>query len=73
MTVYDSTSKLRVPKLNEYENPKPPVFRVEKEIEPGMKDFERQFKPDPMDNPHFISVFDKLPRYHADRARNIAK
>ena len=71
MTVYESSMRQRVPRVNEYDNPKKPVFRDEKEIEPGMKDFELQFKPDSMENPSFISVFDKLPRYHADRARKI--
>ena len=62
-----------MPKVNEYENPKNPVFRDEKEIEPGMKDFELRFKVDPMENPNFISVFDKLPKYHAERAKKIEK
>lgn len=73
MTVYNPQVHYRVPKVQEYENPKDPVFRDEKEIEPGMKDFELRFKPDPMENPHFLSVFDKLPRYHADRARHFAQ
>lgn len=69
MTEYDKSIGTRVPRVDEYENPKAPVFRTEKEIEPGMKDFELRFKPDPMENPNFLSEFDKLPRYHADRAR----
>lgn len=73
MTVYSKKHGMRVPKVQEYENPKDPVFRVEKEIEPGMKDFELRFKPDPMDNPHFLSVFDKKPKYHTDRAKKIAE
>jgi hypothetical protein len=73
LTVYDKSMRQRVPRLNEYENPKKPVYREEKEIEPGMKDFELRFKPDPIENPNFISVFDKLPRYHADKYRKIEK
>ena len=68
----DATMGQRVPKINEYERQKNPVFRVEKEIEPGMKDFELRFKVDPIENPHFLSVFDKLPKYHADRNRKLA-
>jgi len=48
----------RAPKVDEYENPKNAVFRVEKEIEPGMKDFELRIKPDDMENPHGLSAFD---------------
>ena len=62
----------RVPKVQEYENPKPHVYRDEKEIEPGMKDFELRFKPDPMPNPHNLSAFDKFPKYHQDRTNFIA-
>ena len=69
----DRATGFRAPKVNEYENPKEHVFRTEKEIEPGMKDFELRFKVDKIDNPNFISVFDKLPRFHADRERKIQK
>jgi len=44
--------------VDEYENPKNAVFRVEKEIEPGMKDFELRIKPDTIENPHGLSAFD---------------
>lgn len=38
-----------------------------------MKDFELRFKPDPMENPNFLSVFDKLPKYHAEREKHFLK
>jgi len=53
----------RNPRVDEYENPKNPVFRVEKEIEPGMKDFELRIRPDAMENPHGLSAFDIRPKY----------
>jgi hypothetical protein len=60
---YDRKVGKSIPTANEYAAPKPPVFRTEKEIEVGMKDFERRFKPDPIENPHALSVFDQKPRY----------
>lgn len=73
ITEWSRAHKQRVPKVDEYENPKPPVFRDEKEIEPGMKDFELRFKPDPVENPHFLSVFNKLPKYHFEREKHAAE
>lgn len=48
----------RKPRVDEYANPKAPVFRVEKEIEPGMKDLELRIKPDQIENPYGLSVFE---------------
>ena len=47
-----------VPESNEYSPPKAHVFRVEKEIEQGMKDFATRVKPVAIENPHGLSAFD---------------
>lgn len=47
--------------------PVPHKFRDEFEVEIGMKDFLLRTKPAKIDNPHFLSVFDKKPKYHRER------
>lgn len=62
---------IRVPKPdNEYSVPKAHKFREEKEIEPGMKDFELRFKPDPMENPNGLSVFEQRPKYQVEKEKS---
>lgn len=56
-----------MPRPNEYSPPKDPVFRQEKEIERGMIDFHLRVKPEPMPNPHGLSVFEQRPKFLVDR------
>lgn len=54
-----------------YEQPKPPVFRdTENALAFNQKDFLLRTKPDGMPNPHALSEFDKLPRFHEDKRRH---
>lgn len=66
---FDKKVGKHIPVAKEYEAPKPPVFRTEKEIELGMKDFERRFKPDPIENPHNLSAFDSKPKFIAEKLK----
>ena len=66
-TKRDKTTGQRVPKVNEYQPPRDPVFRVEKEIELGMTDFALRVKPEPFDNPHGLSAFEQRPKFLVDR------
>ena len=65
-TVRDKKTGQRVPKVYEYQPPRDPVFRVEKEIELGMTDFALRVKCDPVDNPHGLSAFEQRPKYQVD-------
>ena len=66
---YDKKSQSMVPVQNEYVMPAAHKFRDEFEVEIGMKDFLLRTKPPKIDNPHFLSVFDKKPKYHAEREK----
>lgn len=61
------------PILNEYVAPKPPKFRDEFEVEPGMKDFLLRTKPPMIDNPKGLSVFAARPRYITDKEKEVAE
>ena len=54
---------------NEYLDPKNHVFREEKEIELGMKDFELKVGKIEIENPHGLSVFEKKPKYLIDKEK----
>lgn len=57
-TKVDPVTGQRVPLVNEYKAPEETKFRVD-ELEFGQTDFQCRFKPDAIDNPHFISEFNK--------------
>jgi len=54
-----------------YSTPKPHTFidRSDNVLAFGQKDFLLRTKPQMMENPHGLSDFDKLPRFHADKSR----
>jgi hypothetical protein len=54
---------------NEYSDPKNHIFRDEKEIEIGMKDFELRVGKINIENPHGISVFEKRPRFLIEKEK----
>ena len=57
---------------NEYSDPKNHIFRDEKEIEIGMKDFELRVGKINIENPHGISVFEKRPRFLIEKEKEKA-
>ena len=49
---------------------KDPIFRdTENALAFNQKDFVLRSKPDPIDNPHALSEFNKLPKMHEEKFR----
>lgn len=57
MHTFNLQTKKKEPVNFEYKNPKQFEHRDLLEIVPPKKDFELRTKPDPIENPHFLSVF----------------
>jgi len=53
----------------EYVQPLPHEYRDLMEIEQGMTDFHLRTHPDPVENPHFLSVFQDKPKYQTDKEK----
>lgn len=59
--------------LDDYKDPKTHQFRtMNSECDLKRAEFQTATKPDPLDNPHHISDYDKLPRFWADKERQIS-
>jgi hypothetical protein len=60
---FDLKTKKPIKKNLEYENPQKHCYRDLMEIELGMTDFKLSYHCDPVENPHFLSVFQDRPKY----------
>ena len=66
---------VKVPKIDEYVMPKDPQFRKDTELDFGQIDFSLppMIKPNPMDNPHGLSVFAQRPKMFTDKEKERAE
>lgn len=71
LTIMNKTTGERKPKPNEYYDPKNPKFREEFEVIGDMKDFQLRIKPQIIDNPHGLSVFQQIPKFITEKEKEV--